>query len=690
MARQINGFVGTYPTLASVTAKFPPAEYMGCSANIGSTTWNKAYCNGVEWAEIDAPAVQALVSGAWNAITARDLPPLYDCGVRAADNATRVAQNTWLDGAGFTHVHQFAVETNGGPTWAACRAWVDLVIARFAGLNVEQKWAFPICTETEPISQTLAGNHDAVILEMARAIVAAAPVGARYIDIRPGWEPNFSTSFPWGATLDGAVPANYIAAFRHVTRLLRGVDTRIRIGYCPAFRLDGAYSWQDRYPGDDYVDLLTPDVYCLDDDKGAMTNQEHAEFMFSSVGGLLPMRDFARARGKRLAIAEWGLDYENPLFIERMADFIRTEAVEFHGYWDQNNGIFQCKLSGDQHPTAALAFVRNFGPIVIDTWGISALPGWRLIGEIQANKPLAKLEIISGNTGGVTVSGTTIIAEPQLSGTRRITIKAYDERGQTATRSIVLTWQSGRLWTPVELTTALVDWYALDFHGTVNRHINAIKSLTPISNTRSATPTSASLRPTFGITAAGVPRASFDGGDAAIQTDLTGTPGSQAAITYAMQYYTDPASGNFTYMLSESDTGASIRAVGFNAGNLRIGTTGGYAGPAISGLDASIVVSFGAGASAAARGSVNGGTASTNNVTMPVATYTRRVIGGNAGAASVVGSYCLGALSELVVMSGVATTGQEDFLHGYMAWKYGNESALPGGHAYKSSPPMAT
>ena len=108
------------------------------------------------------------------------------------------------------------------------------------------------------------------------------------------------------------MPANYIAGFRHVVRLLRSVDTRIRIGYCPAFRLDGAYSWQDRYPGDDVVDLITPDVYCLDDDKGEMTNQEHAEFMFSGVGGLLPMRDFARARGKRFGIAEWGLDYENP------------------------------------------------------------------------------------------------------------------------------------------------------------------------------------------------------------------------------------------------------------------------------------------------------------------------------------------------------------------------------------------
>jgi hypothetical protein len=637
----------------------------------------------------EVAATRALVLGAWNANTARALPPLCDAGVRAADGATRVAQNTWLGGSGFTHVHQFAVETNNGPTWAACRAWIDVVNARFAGLGVEQKWTFPICTTAEPIAQTIAGTHDATILDMARAIVAAAPAGARYIDIRPGWEPNFSTSFPWGATLDGAVPATYIAAFRHVALLLRAVDARIRIGYCPAFRLDGAYSWQDRYPGDDVVDLITPDVYCLDDDKGAMTNQEHAEFMFSSVGGLLPMRDFARARGKRMGIAEWGLDYDNPLFIERMADFIRTEAVEFHGYWDQNNGIFQCKLSGDQWPTAALAFVRNFGPVVIDTWGISALPGQRLVGEIQANKPLAKIEIISGNTGGVSVRGNTIIAEPQLSGTRRITVKAYDERGQTSTRSIVLTWQSGRLWTPVELTSALVDWYALDFHGAVSRHINAIKSLTPISNTRSATPSSSTLRPTFGITAGGVPRASFDGGDAAIQTDLTGTPGSQSAVTYAMQYYTDAASGNFTYMLSESDSGASVRAIGFNAGNLRIASTGGYAGPAISGLDASIVVSFGAGATAACRGSVNGGTASANNVTMPVATFTRRVIGGNAGGSNVVGSYCLGALSELVVMSGAATVGQEDFLHGYMAWKYGNESALPGGHAYKSNPPMA-
>jgi len=634
-------------------------------------------------------ATQAFVSGDVMAARARSIGSLRDAGVRAEDAATLVAQSQWLGGVGFTHVNAFAAFSNAGPDWATNSAWVDTMLARFAGQNLEEKWAFPLSTTAESITQTIAGTHDAIILSMAQRICAGAPSAARYIDFRPGWEPNFSTSYPWGSTL--VTVAQYIAAFRHVADILRSVDPRVRITFCPAFRLDGAWPWTAMYPGDAYVDIIGPDVYCLLDDKtvvGLPADADFTDFIFTSVSGVYAFRDFAVAKGKRLAIPEWGTNYDNPLFIERMAEFIRTNDVEYHAYWDQNNGAFTCKLSGDQWPNSALAFVRNFGPISIDTWGLSAAPGQRLIGTLQANKPIFRAEIAVGNTGGVTIVGSSqITAEPQLSGTRRVTVRAFDSRGQSTTRSICLTWQAGRLWTPADLGANLVDWYAIDVHGLVSRHIQAIKAITSMVGARAATPSTSTLRPTYEISATGVPRASFDGGDAAVQTDMGGVPAAQAAVTYSMQLFTNAAASNFTYIVNDSDAAAGPRAVGYNAGNLRVGASGGYAAGSIS-ADRSIVVSFGAGASAACRGGIDGAAPGTNNVAIGAATYTRRIIGGVSGAANVVGSYYLGALSELFVANVAFSVAQEDFAHGYLAWKYGRESALGGGHAYKTNPPM--
>lgn len=64
MARQVNGHLGTFASIEALTAKFPPSESIGCSANVGTTIpYTKAWCDGSEWALVQAPQIQALVSG---------------------------------------------------------------------------------------------------------------------------------------------------------------------------------------------------------------------------------------------------------------------------------------------------------------------------------------------------------------------------------------------------------------------------------------------------------------------------------------------------------------------------------------------------------------------------------------------------------------------------------------------------
>ena len=51
MARQINGHVGNFTTSTELTTKFSPSEYIGCSANVGTTVpYVKYWCNGQTWA----------------------------------------------------------------------------------------------------------------------------------------------------------------------------------------------------------------------------------------------------------------------------------------------------------------------------------------------------------------------------------------------------------------------------------------------------------------------------------------------------------------------------------------------------------------------------------------------------------------------------------------------------------------
>jgi len=602
-------------------------------------------------------------------------------GVRPDSLPTLAAQETWL-GSAFNHIIGFAETANASGTWADCVSSTASFIATFASSGREIKWAIPICTGANPIADTISGARDIEITQIAEAI-AAGHVGS-VIDIRPGWEPNFSTSYPWGSTL--VTTAEYIAAFRRVTNIFRSVDKRFRVCYCASMRVDTAWPFEGMYPGDDFVDVIGVDAYMMQTFKGAMTDVEHVEFMFSGPCGINRFRDFAYSHNKMLAINEWGLDYDNPYYIERIADFVRTNSVVYHAYWDQNNGAFQCKLSADQWPNCAHMFVRNFGPFNLNTWALTATPGQPLYGRVTASKPIRRTEVVAGGQAFV-VGADLIAAAPQVSGTRRITVKAYDERGQSAQRSIALTWQNGRLWTPAELGANLGDWMALDFDQSHRRHILAIKSVSSIVGTgRDATALTAAQRPTFGYQS-GIPGATLDGGDALVQTVMTGVPAAQAAVTYAAMLYTDPAVSSFTYWAMDADTGAGVRGVGVNGGNLRMGAAGGAAGGSVTGQH-SVVVSFGAGATASVRGTIDGNTASTGSVAIPSVTYTRRVIGANAGAAGAIGSYYLGRLHEFFCASVAFNSGQEDQAHGYLAWKYGLEGNLPGGHAYKLAPPV--
>ena len=635
---------------------------------------------GVALSAGEAAQVRAVVGASTQS---QDPPCAYKlAGVRAESVSTLTAQEQWL-GSKFDFIIAFAEKSNAANSWSQNLSDTVTEIANLSPAQRDIHWAIPVCTGVEPIAQTISGQHDSVISEIAKAIAASST--AQKIHIRIGWEANFGVAYPWGASI--VTEEEYKAAFIRVSSIFKGVDSRFTVAYCPSTRVDTAWPFESLYPGNSYVDVIGMDAYLLSSEKGSMTNSEHSGFMFSGPCGINRFADFAAKVGKPLAINEWGVNYDNPEHIGRMADFIRSNNVAYHAYWDQNNGAFTCKLSADQWPLAAYEFVKNFGPFHIETWGIPATPGSQLFGQIEASKPLSRIEVVSG---AASVVGRTAISAPsQISGACRITVRGWDERGQSASRSVVLAWKSGRLWTPAEFGSLLADWNSAGFYSRQTRHILAVKStISMTGDTREATAPSAGQRPTL-LYANGIPYFAMDGTKGLSQSTYAGAPAAQAAVTYCAMLYTNPASSNFSYILSDSDSGLAVRSIGYNAGNIRVGAAGGFAGGAISGQTASIVVSFGAGASAACSAGVNGATPLAGTVSIPSATYSRRVIGASANAGGLIGSYYNGHLYEWFSVGAALSQAQEDQAHGYLAWKYGKESQLPTEHSYYAIPPFA-
>lgn len=83
---------------------------------------------------------------------------------------------------------------------------------------------------------------------------------------------------------------------------------------------------------------------------------------------------------------------------------------------------------------------------------------------------------------------------------------------------------------------------------------------------------------------------------------------------------------------------------------------------------------------------VNGGTAATGTTTNKPVTDASIEIGGNAGASN----YLTGNIAELILYNSALSTAEQQYLEGYLAWKWGLQASLPVGHPYKSAAPGGT
>lgn len=237
------------------------------------------------------------------------------------------------------------------------------------------------------LARIMSGEFDQHYLAMAKA---AKPMLDRKIDkgaytflVRLGWEFNGSW-MPWFAK----DPTAFIAAWRRIVGLFRGVDSRFRFSWCMTLGQMNADSFAC-YPGDEFVDVVDTDVY------DEAWNSHHRSDVVSRFKerfqdgkfGLVAYAEFSEKHSKPRGFSEWGLRNmntqgsggsggDNPYFIEQMAAHFDAlgdrlshqcyfERAEVFSALSQGKSIHNPDGTWTKTPTpfpnGAEAFKRMFG-----------------------------------------------------------------------------------------------------------------------------------------------------------------------------------------------------------------------------------------------------------------------------------------------------------------------------------------
>ena len=231
-----------------------------------------------------------------------------------------------------------------------------------AGIK-EITYSVPMLPEdgSATLAQGAAGRFDTLFQNFAKRLVQRGYPNAI---IRIGWEMN-GDWYPWAASKD---PQAWIAYWRRIVDIMRAVPgQQFKFDWCPGNGWTNLLA-QDVYPGDDYVDIIGMDVYNNSWNQQVVTPEQRWNEQVNGRHGLKWHAQFAAARGKPISFPEWGTGIrrdgrgagDDPFFIEQMAEWIASNNVAYHIYWDYSAPIFQGRISDGSQPRAAEAFLRKF------------------------------------------------------------------------------------------------------------------------------------------------------------------------------------------------------------------------------------------------------------------------------------------------------------------------------------------
>jgi beta-mannanase len=205
------------------------------------------------------------------------------------------------------------------------------------------------------------GDYDQHFRNIATALVQNGYPNAV---IRIGWEFNYSW-FPWAAKKN---PQAWVTYWRRIVVAMRSVPgANFKFDWCLGSGA-GDLNPETVYPGDAYVDSIGMDIYNATWAKVPQTTQVRWNYRMTKPYGLLWHRNFAALHGKPMSYGEWGTGTrpdghglgDDPEFITLMGEWIKSNNVAFHNYWDYTARDYNGMLSNGQFPLSAEQFIAQF------------------------------------------------------------------------------------------------------------------------------------------------------------------------------------------------------------------------------------------------------------------------------------------------------------------------------------------
>ncbi len=233
-------------------------------------------------------------------------------------------------------------------------------LAAFKAAGLTNIFSIPLVKKADAgkFAYVAAGNIDAP--HQAIATRLRQIMGSGRIYIRLGWESDHG--YPWSISLHGgvgqpdpAIPADYIAAWRRIALIYKSkLPGAVMVWNTLK---DPPINWAGYYPGDDVVGLISIDLY--DNGAGGFFTSDNAAWKTFGLGsydaatgrvrGMKGVLDFARSRGKKIGLDEWGATNNtlratdganNGFFAPAVFKFLNDNKkyVEYESYFNLGGG----------------------------------------------------------------------------------------------------------------------------------------------------------------------------------------------------------------------------------------------------------------------------------------------------------------------------------------------------------------
>ena len=191
--------------------------------------------------------------------------------------------------------------------------------------------------------------------------------------MRVGWEWNGS-SYPW-RIVEPRYAEGYRNTFRRLGGIIKFIFPEAEIDWCSLKHGETLDTIDVFYPGDDIVDYIGHDRYDRNPSPVSLPEWQEAVEAVEPTGGprgLNAWLHYAKSKGKRLSIPEWGVwsaadrgggAGDNAFFVEQMFDFFERNAADigYECYFNQEGGEAKHTLGPDGfNPEASEAYRRLY------------------------------------------------------------------------------------------------------------------------------------------------------------------------------------------------------------------------------------------------------------------------------------------------------------------------------------------